>query len=227
MNGDQVIDEWRRVGEDPEVRSLAIHPSGADEKDYRATGRQAAVDLVRTIGEHHRREPGVVMDYGCGDGRVTHELARLEPYWQVVGVDASPAMVDAFAERGRRIGSSAEAMVWHTGLGGCPYDDVSVVYALAVFIHHDHDTGAAMLAGLVDAVEPGGLVLVDVPLYAEPRVRTGAFDVTTWTAAMFTDAVAAAGGDVVEVYENPGVFDWSTGPGPFHGRPQIVRRALA
>ena len=39
-----------------------------------------------------------ILDVGCGDGKVTAELARAVPRGRVLGVDASPEMI-AFAQQ--------------------------------------------------------------------------------------------------------------------------------
>src|SRR5580693_7647130 len=39
-----------------------------------------------------------VLDIGCGDGKVTAEIARAVPHGRVLGVDASPEMI-AFAKK--------------------------------------------------------------------------------------------------------------------------------
>lgn len=225
VDATEVIDEWRRVGATDD-RAAAIHPAGGiDEATYRQSGRDAALDVVRLIADHGDREPALVVDYGCGDGRVAHELARIEPAWQVVGVDASPEMVDAFDARGAAIGSTALGMTWHTGAGTpSPVAGADAVYAYAVLIHHGWVDGAAMIAGLADVARVGGLVLVDAPVYDEARERSTAHDVTTWTRPMLLDAARSARCEVVEVAANDGAFDWSTGPGPNHGRLHVLRR---
>lgn len=224
MNADDVIDAWRNVGADDDQRSLAIHPSGADEKSYRDTGRAAALDVVRLVHEHgdNTRDP-IVVDYGCGDGRVAHELARIEPAWRVLGVDASPEMVAAYEVRGEALRSPAGALTWSTA-DPWPVDPVDVVYSLAVFIHHDHAAGAAMLDGLAGIVVAGGLALIDAPIYDEARERTNAHDVTTWTADAFTAAADRAGFDAVALSTSPGAFRWDAPPGPGHGFPHVLRR---
>jgi trans-aconitate methyltransferase len=61
--------------------------------DYRnnsSAQTQWAMDLVSRIGV---KEDSVILDIGCGDGRVTRELARLAHRGTVVGIDASEDMI--------------------------------------------------------------------------------------------------------------------------------------
>ncbi len=224
LSADEVIDAWRDAGRSDE-RSLLIHPAGNDERAYRESGRAAALDVVRLLAEHGDREPSLVVDYGCGDGRVAHELARIEPAWRVVGVDASPEMVDAFDARGDAIGSTAIGMTWHTGDDRPPpVAGADVVYCYAVLIHHGWVDGAAIVARLADLVRWDGLLLIDAPLYESARERVNAHDVTTWTRPMLVDVAARAGCVVVAADVNPGEFTWADGPGPRHGRLHVLRR---
>ena len=56
-------------------------------------------DLGRPVLEYLAPQPGErILDLGCGDGALTHELAELG--CDVIGVDASPEMVAAAVARG-------------------------------------------------------------------------------------------------------------------------------
>src|SRR5580698_8468405 len=46
----------------------------------------------------HLRGDEHVLDVGCGDGKVTAEIARAVPHGHVLGVDTSPEMI-AFARK--------------------------------------------------------------------------------------------------------------------------------
>ena len=50
------------------------------------------IDRLQLRGDEH------ILDVGCGDGKVTAELARAVPRGRVLGVDASPEMI-AFAQK--------------------------------------------------------------------------------------------------------------------------------
>lgn len=71
-----------------------------DPETYLAFGDQRARpfhDLIARVGA---REPGVVVDLGCGPGTLTPLLRRRWPGAQVVAVDGSAEMVRAAQERG-------------------------------------------------------------------------------------------------------------------------------
>ena len=92
-----------------------------------------------------------VLDAGCGSGRLTELLIERVPDGRVIGVDASPSMIDAARER---LGAGADLRVADLvalNLGG---DTVDVVYSTATF-HWiaDHD---ALFASLRAALRPGG-----------------------------------------------------------------------
>jgi len=54
---------------------------------------------LRLIGELDLRGDERVLDLGCGDGRLTAELARCVPQGSVLGIDASDTMIEAARQR--------------------------------------------------------------------------------------------------------------------------------
>jgi trans-aconitate 2-methyltransferase len=93
----------------------------------------------------------VVLDAGCGSGRLTALLIERVPDGRVIGVDASASMIEA--ARGR-LGEGADLRV--ADLVGLDLgdDEVDVVFSTATF-HWiaDHD---ALFASLRNALRPGG-----------------------------------------------------------------------
>jgi len=47
----------------------------------------------------------IVLDVGCGDGRITAEIARRVPAGRAVGIDASPSMIAACVENHGALGN--------------------------------------------------------------------------------------------------------------------------
>ena len=92
----------------------------------------------------------VVLDAGCGSGRVTEQLVSRLPRGRVIGVDASEGMIEKARER---LGSEAELRV--ADLAELELDaPVDAVFSSAVF-HWipDHDR---LFARLHAALRPGG-----------------------------------------------------------------------
>ncbi|GAU68429.1 hypothetical protein SSP35_07_02310 [Streptomyces sp. NBRC 110611] len=106
-----------------------------------------------------------VLDYGCGYGRLTAELAGLG-YREVRGVDVSAALIS----RGRREHPELDLMRW-TGIP-LPFEegsfDAALLFAVLTCVPGDEEQ-SAIVAELGRLVRPGGvLYLSDVPLQGDP-----------------------------------------------------------
>ncbi|HJW76701.1 MAG TPA: methyltransferase domain-containing protein [Thermoleophilia bacterium] len=95
-----------------------------------------------------------ILDIGCGDGRITAELAAMVPHGRVVGIDSSPEMI---AHASARHGGPA-----HAGLSFAIGDATSLSYSshfdVVVSFNCLHWVGdqRAVLAGITRALAPGG-----------------------------------------------------------------------
>jgi trans-aconitate 2-methyltransferase len=63
-----------------------------DNSDSQERFALAGLDRLTLKGNEH------VLDIGCGDGRITAEIARRVPAGRVLGIDASPNMIAACIE---------------------------------------------------------------------------------------------------------------------------------
>jgi SAM-dependent methyltransferase len=144
------------------IRRVPLTPDGYDRRwdDLAAAGAavHGEVDLVAAlVGPPH----GVVLDAGCGTGRVAIELA-LRGY-ATVGVDVDPALLD-------RARAKAPELEWHLGdLATLPVDTapgpfVAVVLAGNVMIFVARGTEGAVLTTLASRVAPGGLLIAGFQL---------------------------------------------------------------
>jgi trans-aconitate 2-methyltransferase len=120
-------------------------------------------DLLSRVGAD---EPAQVVDLGCGPGPLTATLATRWPTATVLGVDSSPAMVEAAgtlaSERLRFVrGDIAD---WRPE---APVDVIVSNAALQWVPEHRR-----LLPGLLDALTPGGWLAFQVPgNFAEPSHR--------------------------------------------------------
>lgn len=133
-----------------------------DPEQYLAFGDhrlRPAIDLLQRIP---LTRPTSVVDLGCGAGNVTTILRQRWPAATVVGVDASPAML----ERARAVDSQVE---WQLAdlADWAPPGPVDLLYSNAAL--HWLDDHAALFPALVAMLAPGGALGVQMPRnFSEP-----------------------------------------------------------
>jgi trans-aconitate 2-methyltransferase len=102
--------------------------------------------VIERLGLHGDE---VVLDAGCGSGRVTEQLLTALPQGRVIGLDASPAML---SEARERLGHDARVTLVLADLGGplALPEPVDCVFSNATF-HWvvDHERLFANLAGVL------------------------------------------------------------------------------
>ncbi|MFE9735464.1 class I SAM-dependent methyltransferase [Streptomyces sp. NPDC005863] len=163
-----VIDAWNQDG-----AAASIHPTrGISENAYWASGQAQAELLAQDIPAGAK-----VMDFGCGDGRVAIPLRDLG--YDVAGVDASPRMLAALAERAASLPVfQSDGSDFGKHLGRRKFD---AVYCLAVLIHHSYEAGEQLIARLRAVVRKGGLLILDWPTADQPAEASEWIGVTTWS----------------------------------------------
>ena len=114
----------------------------------------------------HLRQGMNLLDVGCGPASVTADLAELVAPGRVVGLDASPAVLDVaralLAERGLR--DRVELMAGD--VFAMPFDDdtFDVIHAHQLLQHLDDPVAA--LAEMRRVVRPGGIVAARDAVYS-------------------------------------------------------------
>jgi len=109
-----------------------------------------------------------VLDAGCGSGRLTELLIERVPAGHVIGVDASPSMIDAAHDR---LGAGADPRVADLVALDLDGEKVDVVFSTATFHWvRNHD---ALFANLAAVLRPGGWFVAQCgdPTGLEPRNR--------------------------------------------------------
>lgn len=173
-NMEDIIKSWKVAAvKEPN----AIHPfRNVSELAYWESGRLQAQSIARLV-----KKSDLIVDMGCGDGRVAH--AFYEKGYAIVGADSSTEMLFNLQEKCPNIEAiESNGIDLAEKLESAGLDNPDVIYCLAVLIHHDWQSGVAMITGMAQALKPGGLLILDWPTATDnlARERTWWCDVTTW-----------------------------------------------
>jgi SAM-dependent methyltransferase len=160
--------------------------------------RQRVV-VARALGDLTGRR---VVDIGCGTGRVTRWLAEERGAGDVVGVDFSPATVDAARhETGALVTSGIVQFVVGDILAGlhaiglAAFDDAIVLGCLSVACR-DRASLARAMDNIARLVRPGGRVLMLEPIHSSPLLRRILdLGVEEWIACANGAGLALSGAD--------------------------------
>jgi trans-aconitate 2-methyltransferase len=80
------------------VPATVAKPAKWNPADYAANSVVQQTWARELIAKFHLRGDEHILDVGCGDGKVTAEIARAVPHGSVTGIDASPQMIE-FAKK--------------------------------------------------------------------------------------------------------------------------------
>ena len=168
-----------------------IHPlRRVNVEEYWKSGTYQAFDASQYIPDG-----GTVMDFGCGEGRITIPLAKMG--FQVVAVDASRTMIDRLIENTPEELEPNIRLIQSDGLDLTLHDPVDVIVCRAVLIHHSHADVETLVGAFADLVKQDGYLIADWPLgpHYERQFWT---DVTTWDAGHRLQVGTDAGFELID-----------------------------
>lgn len=130
-----------------------------DAEDYSRSSAAQQVWARELIGKLHLNGDESVLDIGCGDGKVTAEIAALVPRGTVLGIDSSPEMVD-FANRNFGDSRANVGFLLKDARDLDYVEEFEVVFSNAT-LHWviDH---RPVLRGIARALKPGGRILLQM-----------------------------------------------------------------
>lgn len=145
---------------------MAAGPAGYrwDPAQYERFARERARPFHDLLARVELTAPDQVVDLGCGPGALTRTLADRWPHARVLGMDSSPAMIEAaepLAVAGRLQFVLADIATWRPG------GPVDVVVANALL--HWVPGHLALLGEIAGWLAPGGVLAFQVPdNFADP-----------------------------------------------------------
>jgi SAM-dependent methyltransferase len=147
---------WTAAARTLEDAKAAVAGPGLSDHDFSVVAAESREILQRTVGIG---ADDVVLEVGCGVGRVGRELAGHCREW--IGCDVSPSML-AFA-RELLADSPNVRLVEISGFDLAPIEDASVdvVYCTVVFMHLDEWDRYGYVEEARRVLRPGGRLYVD------------------------------------------------------------------
>jgi 2-polyprenyl-3-methyl-5-hydroxy-6-metoxy-1,4-benzoquinol methylase len=126
-----------------------------DEPEHRALVARTADRFARVVAP-----PGPVADLGCGPG--AHSLALARRGYDVVGLDASPRMVEVARTRAARDETDVTFDVHDVGTP-LRFADASLGGVLAILVLQHLPHPASFVAEVRRCLRPGGHLLITAP----------------------------------------------------------------
>ena len=149
-------DVWNAGAEDLRHARLVI-AGHADDEVWRATAQATVQHLVDTV---QVAPSDVVLEIGCGVGRVGSVLAPLCREW--IGADVSERMLEHMSRRLAHLPNVRALPLNGYDLRNVPSDSIDLVYSTIVFLHlEDWERFRYVREGL-RVLRPGGRMMVDV-----------------------------------------------------------------
>jgi ubiquinone/menaquinone biosynthesis C-methylase UbiE len=206
--GDSYQRHWDPATVSDAMRLIVVND---DEEFFDASGRLAAAAILELLP----REDAVVLDLGCGIGRIAQFVApRCRELWLA---DISPRMLEMARERlaahpSIRLVRATAAGVPEVGAG-----TVDLVYSVLVLQHVEREDAFCMLRDVLRVLRPGGVAYLTFPnilddgylaafvQYAETGEVSNVARARFYTPGEVERLVTAAGFVAVSVADGPDI----------------------
>jgi SAM-dependent methyltransferase len=110
---------------------------------------------------HNDFQPGRVLDFGCGVGRLLIPFARRAQ--TVVGIDVSPSMLEQAVNNCRERGLKSVELLDRADLDRLGPNSFDLVHSYIVFQHIPVSEGERLLRKLLDLIAIGGIGVIHLP----------------------------------------------------------------
>jgi len=146
---------WEAHSQDETLAKMVVL-GVVDEQEFAASGQVTKTHLVDWLGVG---ADDVVLEIGCGVGRVGAALAPICRQW--IGCDVSRHMVEHTRRRLAHLPNVRAEKINGYDLSNIPDASVDVVYSTIVFMHIDEWDRFAYVREGLRILKPGGRMLVD------------------------------------------------------------------
>lgn len=171
-------DFWNRQASSAQAAISAVDGSQSEEV-VQHTGRWSAAQVCAAldIGKNH-----LVLELGCGVGRIGRELAPRCRHW--TGVDISENMIEHAQDRLVTCDNVSFHRLDRNSLDMLEDESIDKAYSIAVFCHMDKEDLYLYMQELNRVVRPGGTIFVETWNLSHPvGWRRWAYEPLVWSRA--------------------------------------------
>ena len=211
---DKLEQNWSNIARSGEA-AKHIRPSQSEE-EYWESGAITARMFLELLPDMSDK---VVLEFGCGNGRITKELAKY--IHLIYAVDISMDMLDAVEAL-----NLANVITHHSD---CTTHDgrittVDAIVTQCVLFHNIKADIAKILTQFGRLICPNGSIIIDQPIFEESAETETHIGITTLTPAEFVSMLEAANlYHVGPLPVNPGKFSYENF-GPNYSKLIVLKR---
>lgn len=145
---------WESVSGLPNYRDFLL-PSRTIE-EYEKEGRMQAAEIMKyTLSGVDK----VVIDYGCGDGRVIRHLSKSAHVGLAIGLDISKELI----EKARALSAELPRLCFFTAEQFMCENIADVVYSLMVIQHNEEKDREDIIKHIHKLLKPDGICVINFP----------------------------------------------------------------
>ncbi len=169
-------------------RYRSLRYAGIIQKDF----------MYRQLGVGHDLPGKRLLDFGCGTGQTSTQLATLGAF--VVGIDISPELIELARRRAELDGVTDRVQFQNVDLLQAPPDSFDLILCSAVLHHVDC---SVVLPILRNYLKPGGKIVIGEPIATSPLLRK----IRNWLPVSRDASPDERQLDAAEIAVIAGVFD--------------------